>query len=539
MKIALWGTGKKASQFVEKCKDMEIDMYIDNDVSKEGETFYGKRIVHPSKISDWNDIYIYIPSSYFEPVSKQLNSMGLMEGINYEKYLDNSVSVQQMSKDYEECMQELEKTIEVLNPKKKVFVMWGSQEGFIRKYSRDFIDAMENDGYDVVFVSESYDKERDARIKRISAPKIFRHWLYVEGASKDEKIELSIMENDLSSHVYHLKGNHEKIDWDAAVWMVYYMAQYISRVIHLLQPDIIFCMDSVTPGHELVKHIGEKNGIRLVFSHEGVIPGTMSFDTDGEMGDSVVSRYAERFKQLTVSEEDLVEAKKVISFCKTTKLNRKEQPLIPLDMIIKGIDTSRKTVFFAGQNDVFSHMVPYTNYTKKYHSPIFKDSVSAACYVANICEKNGWNFIYKPHPMYIRSSDIERLPSNTLYITQGDINSIIDVSDVVVTILSSVNYIALIRDTPVVMLGYNQICGAECVYETDKLEEIENRMKQAVEDGYTKLQRDNFVRHIAQCLKYYLYDDQKPRGFRFGKAMPKGVDELYKLKSLLDCRGDF
>ena len=178
-------------------------------------------------------------------------------------------------------------------------------------------------------------------------------------------------------------------------------------------------------------------------------------------------------------------------------------------------------------------MVPYTEYTARYHSPIFQTSTEAAIYLANLCKKNQWKFIYKPHPYYIHPEQVSCLPSNTIFVEEADINDLIDIADVTVTILSSTNYNALIRYKPVVMLGYNQTRGKGCTYEAFEKDKIEDTIKEALEKGFTQEQQDAFLKHIAQCLKYYLYDDLQERPIRYGRPVPKSIDEFYELERLL------
>ena len=95
--------------------------------------------------------------------------------------------------------------------------------------------------------------------------------------------------------------------------------------------------------------------------------------------------------------------------------------------------------------------------TKKFHSPIFRTSLDALQYLRLITIKNNWNLIYKPHPIMCALKQSEsKITKNIDIITDVDINSAIDFSDLVITILSQGAYISLIRNKPVLMLGYTQ-----------------------------------------------------------------------------------
>jgi len=176
-----------------------------------------------------------------------------------------------------------------------------------------------------------------------------------------------------------------------------------------------------------------------------------------------------------------------------------------IEYIMQKIDKAKPIVFYAGQNDINSNMVPYTEETQKYCSPIFKTSIDAGIYIAELCKKNKWNFVYKPHPMRIKYEEKSQLPNNTIYVENGNINDLVDISNVVVTILSQTNYISLVRHKPVVMLGYSQAKGKGCTYEAFEKDIIENVIRKALKNGFTEEQEKAFLIHIAQVLKYYLY----------------------------------
>jgi hypothetical protein len=83
------------------------------------------------------------------------------------------------------------------------------------------------------------------------------------------------------------------------------------------------------------------------------------------------------------------------------------------------------------------------------------------------------------------------------------------------------------------MLGYTQSKGKDITYESFEKDKIEDTIKEAIDNGFTKKQQEAFVVHLAQVLKYYLYDDMTERRLRFGKPIPKSIDELWDLERLL------
>ena len=82
-KIAVWGTGSIAKEFYDNYKKnyegLNIDLFIDSDISKSGKAFYDKKIVHINDINDWNSYYIIIAIADYK--SEEINRIIDEKGI--------------------------------------------------------------------------------------------------------------------------------------------------------------------------------------------------------------------------------------------------------------------------------------------------------------------------------------------------------------------------------------------------------------------------------------------------------------------------
>ena len=530
MKKAVWGTGYYAGRFISTYnKKDEIEFFIDSDRKKENQFFLGKKIIHPDSIKDWKELYIYIPFNYYEEIASTLKMYGLKENIHFVKYERlGYLSNEEAEQDYQRSISELLEQKENMFRK---FLYWGMY--WNKKGYKQVLSLLKENTYEMklALVSEETwlsrkDCEIRAGISALITPKVFQQETYIKNSKRR-----SVCQDD-SIYAKQLRDTFP-LDADEDL-MVQYIHNYINMLIEQLEPKGIFVLGSITVSHMMLGDICRKKNIPVIYTHPGILPGTLAFDTEGEMGESLPALYADRFLKLPVDEVEKEKAREVWHYLEKSKLNRKIQPRNKcIEYITMKKKKLRPTIFYAGQNDVFSHMIPNTDITKKYHSPIFKTSLEAAVYLAGICKKNDWNFVYKPHPMYVQEGIEEILPSNTIYVETGDINEIVDSSDVVITILSQTNYVALIRHKPVVMLGYNQIKGKGCTYEAFREEESENAIKEALEKGFTQKQQEAFLVHMAQILKYYLYDDLQERELRFGRSEPLCIEEFYELENLL------
>lgn len=330
--------------------------------------------------------------------------------------------------------------------------------------------------------------------------------------------------------IENIKSYHDDMGEGYAEALVYYTHLYTKTYIESCHPMCVIVHNKLYPMHDVIIKTCEEQGVKALYFEFGALPGTFALEDKGQMGASHVSTDYEEFKKLPVSDEELKKAKSVCDFLKTSGLNRNQQVVHDNTEFWNRLKKDRPIILYAGQNDYDSGICPYTEYSRKYHSPIFENSDQAAVFLADLAKKYDWNLIYKPHPLPVKHGRClgDNLPSNVIWISDIDINEIIDKADVVVTILSQVGDVALIRDKAVVMLGYTQLRGKGCAYEAYNQDEIEKVLVEAVEKGYTDEQKAAFVRHVAQVNKYYLYDDLNPRDVRFGRSVSECADYIKK-----------
>ncbi len=345
-----------------------------------------------------------------------------------------------------------------------------------------------------------------------------------------EEMKSVIAEREyLHDAIYNVKSYHDDMGEGYPEALVYYTHLYTKVLVEKLQPKILIVHNKLYPMHDVMMNTCKELGVKTLFFEFGALPGTFALEKQGQMGGSHVATDYENFKLLSINDEELKKAEKVCKYLKERGLNRNVQPLSDQKEELFGrLKADRPIILYAGQNDYDSGICPYKENSKKLHSPIFKNSDEAAVFLAGLAQKNDWNLIYKPHPLPVKHGRClqEGLPDNVIWISDIDINEIIDMSDVVVTILSQVADISLIRDKATLMLGYTQLRGKDCCYEAYEVNSIEVELKKAIEEGYTTMQRKAFVRHVARELKYYLYDDLADRNLRFGRNMKECAEYM-------------
>lgn len=325
----------------------------------------------------------------------------------------------------------------------------------------------------------------------------------------------------LKEAVSNLEFMYTTIGKGYAIAWSYYAYMYINILLKKLSPKKVVLWNEFYAFHHIFEGICLESKIPVYYMEFGCLPGTLCVEKQGQQGKSCVATSYRKFRKKAIAVQDILQTEKCIAYMRATGINRNVQPhqYIQKKMLNYYV-SGRKTILFCGQNDFESGMVPYTKETKKFHSPIFKTSLEAVQYIWMLTVKNNWNLIFKPHPiMCALGHSGKELQTKMDIVSEVNINSVIDFSNLVITILSQCAYIALIRERPVLMIGYSQLRGKKCTYEAFKAKNIELQIKEALCMGYTEKQKDRFKIHVAQLLKYYLYDDEIERSLRFGQPI--------------------
>lgn len=311
---------------------------------------------------------------------------------------------------------------------------------------------------------------------------------------------------------------------------------YAQEILSIVRPKCVLLWNKYNPWHLILDGVCKQKKIPVVYMESGLLPGTYLFETTGQMGGSYPARNPEKFRALPVTDEEIETAKKIKEGLYKNKLNRwsiadaSVYDTSEKDRVAELLDKSRPTILYAGQNDFESGLFPYTEETKRIHSPVFGSSDEAAVFLGKLAKKNHWNMIYKRHPMMQGRAEVT-LPDHIIVSNKMDIHDAIDIADLTITILSQTSYVALIRNKPALMLGYHQLCGMGCSYEAYRREDIEEIMREALSKGFTKEMQKAFQIHIAQLCRFYLYTDFVDGRVTFGKP----EDHLIKyLKGIIE-----
>ena len=153
------------------------------------------------------------------------------------------------------------------------------------------------------------------------------------------------------------------------------------------------------------------------------------------------------------------------------------------------------------------------------HSPHYTHTNDALHDLAKQAERFDWQILFKPHPnLTVRGQDPAAYSgpfADRVTVAQGaNVFECIELTDVTTTIVSQVSYVALMHERPVVLLGGNQLRGKRCAWEPARREEVGPCIERALDEGPSPSMQENWRRHVAQLLKYYLFAyDEEVRSF--------------------------
>ncbi|MBO3761554.1 hypothetical protein [Ciceribacter sp. L1K22] len=300
------------------------------------------------------------------------------------------------------------------------------------------------------------------------------------------------------------------------------------------KPDYVYLWNKFQIFHVLASKILKLRKIKFGYFHEGLLPGSITFDVDGEMGESWVSRRADLFQNIKLTELERQRSSRYVNCLKSVTATRHVQSnSIDYKEALKHAGLAgRPIVLYAGQNDWYAGIKP-ESVCRRYHSPIFTGSLDALYTLDNLANKLDLAIIFKPHPFsrerysFLKANEFR----NSLILGNIDLNRAILDSSIFTTIASQSSYSALLSGKPVVMLGRNQLSYKGITYDVENINGIEDALISGLSDTLRENRATELVEHIARLEKVYLFAFGPPSFFRRG---PKEAAEFMILSLFND-----
>lgn len=298
---------------------------------------------------------------------------------------------------------------------------------------------------------------------------------------------------------------------EGALALSLYLEELFSLAMDAFRPQLVMMWNAFTASHMILTAVAKARNIPVMFMEFGVLPGTMGFDLRGQMGQSALAHET----LLPMPQNALDEAARVIDYLAHRRMNRNAQHADEPGSAVHLPRTGKRVVTFIGQNDYESGICPYDDTARQEHSPWYGSSLEALRALVPVCQALDCQLVYRPHPsMRVNAADV---PAGVVLSCGGDLFSLLEKSDLTVTLMSQVGYEALLHGRTVLMLGRCQLTGKGCAWERGREESLLDAVSKALDGGYTENMKQAFRTHVAHVLRDYAYDDLSAREMRYGR----------------------
>lgn len=527
-KLVYWGAGNIGKACLSYHPNIKPEFFIDSNWGTG--SIQNIPVKKPDEIADWDKIFIVITSTAIEEIATLLNSKMLKKNQNYMNYKEffgtSGGSIEESISRVSEFMQTngaFENAVLIVAP---VFISRESRN-MIRFFKQYSIKRLPQKCilFSPLGVVDETEAQRIIGYPVLNWPEIYR-WQgnhnCIDCSSMSHADLLSEDEKEWIAKLVERKVYQNKeLSYQSAAEIYW----YFKNIFKILNPLRVLIWGGWKWENYILSDIAKRREIPYGFMEHGWVSGTIQFDRGGISGQS---EYAIRPSELYRRdiERKHVEIKELKDYIISHKADTGKFRNIKEDDINLGrIHKGKKTVFFVGMDDYGIGINPQSDYWGKYVSSLFSSTQEALLFIAKICKKNDWNIVFKPHPNakgHNQIADDLLMNNNIIQVIYTDIDRLIQLADVVISIASAVDYKVLIYGKPLVQLGVTTLYKKGCSYEINSLTVIEDQIKTAMEKGMTEQQNQSFDLHMTRLLDKYLWDDLSDRELRFG--LPLDID---------------
>lgn len=511
-KIVYWGTGNICSRCLEAHPEITPVFYIDK--IKTGE-YNGRPILTPQSIEDWSEIFVVITIKHFKDVKKVLDQFGLVEGVNYASYVDYfGLQFDNVTSSLQRCSS-LPESNEGYTILLQEFELFRGRKVHERVgFYKTIRDCIGKDRFLML-----------APIGMLSEDETYERY----GIEVMQIPEMSIGENDGYATLEDLSVDDKNYIDEVASFKKCLVTDEIRRFRHvqyywyknlfkIINVKHIFYWGCWFEGYYYIRHLAQINRVNFSTMEYGWLPGTYCIDTKGSAGESCLMDTPEAIKSHSLKDRSKID--QIKKYVRDSRIDSSSfRQNAEDDEKLSHLD-ARPKILFIGMGE---GGMSVKNGSSKWHEVISStvdSTVDAINELCDICIRNEWNLIIKPHPeVSTFGAEIEEKNASIVFIKDKCIDDLINVADVIVSIVSSVELKALIYGKPVVQLGHSPFQYSGATYYTWERGNIVNMIKNALKYGMTDTQTEKFDTFLEFMLETYWYDDMTERPVRYGRRL--------------------
>ena len=389
-------------------------------------------------------------------------------------------------------------------------------------------------GYELILVNFNFFRRAipDLPFKQISLPNIETSAEFLDNfQSSPQYCEFQkYIEDAIENTINQDKLNYNKnISNKNSLYSSYLQrAAQFDQLIREHKPKLFMAWGEYNFRSPLLRKISSFYKVPSIMYHEGFLPETLQIDDIGEFANSFPYRCNEKFQKLSVNRFDLENANNIAKYYLTKNSRNKQSSLTPAT--INKLDTiksnRKKIILLAGCNDWLTGLYPTEQNDREAKFTNFINSNDVFHELIRVCNNNNWHIIFKPHPHYSASNQMKKILdryndlTNITITYTGNIHQLIDYSDVVVTLMSTAVYEAMLRDVPVVLLSAHPFSGKGIAYECNSDICLDDVLSNALNKSDWESRKNSWLSFIARMSKYYLF----PASEQMEGLMNKSID---------------
>lgn len=525
--LVYWGAGIIGRTCLEQHPDIKPQYFIDSNWEKA--SINNIPVKKPDEIEDWNKIFIVITTTAIDEIEALLNSKKLKKNENYIGYKDFfSVNRESLNENLVTVTSFLEKNKIYKRATLIIAPVFVSRESnnmirFFRQYGIKRYPQKS-----ILFSDLGVLNEVEAQhmigypVFKLPEICIWRGILRgCDNIDKGSLVHADFLSENEKEWVMELEKRKTYANKELSYKITMEIYWYFKEILSILNPSKIIIWGGWDRESYILADLAQQLKIPYGFMEHGWIPGTIQFDRRGISGQSEYAVEPDRILGRSIRNKDM-DIRAIKNYIAVNKMDTGKFRKIEEDETnLQCIDKRKKTVFFVGMGEHGMGINPQSDYWKKYVSSIFLSTKEAVLFVAEICKRNDWNFVFKPHPNPANQDELDKesLNGNIIQVKYTEIDRLIQLADVVVSIASAVDYKVLMYEKPLVQVGHTTLYKKGCSYEVSSKEMIEDRIRAAMDNGMTKEQNENFELHMARLLENYLWDDLSERELRYGLSL--------------------
>ena len=494
----------------------------------------GLNVYSPKQIKNWEELFIVITTKYKNEVESKLSELGLLKDTDYIFYKDYFCAENNINKSLNNISNYIQPHLSS-SRRTLIFAPFFTcrQKEIMTNFFKRYFEFHNSEHHICIGALDAISEEKASEAIGARVLNLADIVLWDGTLERYELCKKSITNEDIlltkeeKALIEKVENRKTSFDYVKSLELTEYLYNYLKQIIKIIKPQKVVIWGGWTRTSYLLAAIAQKEKIKYGFMEYGWIPGTFQFDKCGIAGQSEYAISNKGFSNYK-KQIDHDKINKVKEYIIKNKIDTGIFKITDNDKTqLKKLIPNTKTVFFVGMGDIEMGMNPYNKYWKRYISNIVFSQQDIFVFIRNLCIKNNWNYIYKPHP-HSRTSEEEkrnRYDKNVIYISDMSIDYLIEKSDVVISIASAVDYKVLIYNKPLISLGKTGFTRKNIAYDIKDKEDIEKIIKVALQNGQPKKKINNFIRFLDYLLNNNLWDDLSHLDLPYGLSFDRDFFE--------------